>query len=118
MSEFLIEDIELVDGTLVNGLFEVTLFEDVAGTRSSRAASDLEYYGYTDIEWEWVSYTVIAEDGDEFTVEGEPKIYYGESDTKIRDKLIKCMREEAVCGAYDYADYLLDLERERQYELV
>lgn len=118
MNEFLIECIELVDGTFVDGLLRVTHFEDVAGTYCFDAASDVEYYGHTEIEWEWVSYTAYTDDDEAFTVAGEPKIYYGESDTKISKQLTECMREEAACNAYNYADYLLDLERERQYELV
>ena len=69
----------------------VTDFTDVDGEYSFNSASDTDYYGYTDIDWEYEDLYLVDEDG--------KKVYLNDNDLSksdldyIREKLIELQRE-------------------------
>lgn len=69
----------------------VTDFMDVEGEYSFNSASDVDYYGYTDIDWEYEDLCLVDEDG--------KKVHLNDNDLSksdldyIRERLIELQRE-------------------------
>lgn len=69
----------------------VTDFEDVEGEYSFNSVSDKDYYGYTEIDWEYEDLYLVDEDGKKVYLHGNE---FSRSDLNyIRETLIELHRE-------------------------
>ena len=76
---------------------EVTHYLNVEPHKGSAwtCDSDLDYYGYTEVDWDYYSYIITDEDGGEVDAGmGEPPCSLTLTDTQIKDALIKFIQAD------------------------